>query len=301
MELQSAKLRARVKRRQTYRRLTIIGVVAAIILVLVVGFYYAYTASTAIDSLIGRPVSSADIASLKQLSLSPYGPAGTSMLSSIKDYTGTPLTSGGKPLVVYIGADYCPFCAVQRWSIILSLMRFGNFSNLLYMASSPSEGDYPTFTFYGSTYTSKYVTFQAFEAQDRNSQPLQTVPSNYSSIWSSYGSGFPFMDFGNRYIVPTAMLYPNALGGKNWTQVMGDIRTGDTIGTQIKESANVITALICKLTGNQPTSVCNQSPINGLTISIASYSPGSLGLVPQTGTPSQTASPAVTAARIQYT
>ena len=33
-----------------------------------------------------------------------------------KAITGQPaLTADGKPLVVYIGAEYCPYCAAQRW------------------------------------------------------------------------------------------------------------------------------------------------------------------------------------------
>ena len=41
-----------------------------------------------------------------------------------------PLTSDGKPLVVYIGAEYCPFCAAERWPMVVALSRFGTFSGL---------------------------------------------------------------------------------------------------------------------------------------------------------------------------
>src|SRR5574342_1244952 len=41
-----------------------------------------------------------------------------------------PLTSDGKPLVVYLGAEYCPFCAAQRWGLVVALPRFGTFDNL---------------------------------------------------------------------------------------------------------------------------------------------------------------------------
>src|SRR3972149_2116992 len=26
-------------------------------------------------------------------------------------------TATGKPIVIYVGADYCPFCASERWSL----------------------------------------------------------------------------------------------------------------------------------------------------------------------------------------
>jgi hypothetical protein len=204
------------------------------------------------------------------------------MLSDVKSYNGTALA--GKPLVVFIGADYCEYCAVQRWSLIMALMRFGNFSNLTYMASSVADGNYPTFSFYGSTYTSQYLVFQSFEQDNRAGQPLQAVPSNYSTIHSQYGGGFPFMDFGNRYIVAESMLEPQALGGQNWAGVFNDINTSNTIGSQIKVAANVITALICKLTNNQPSSVCDQSSISSLTTLLVSYNPASPGTVLQAKT-----------------
>lgn len=274
-----------MKKRRMYRRLTIVAVVVGIPLLLILGFYFAYVSSTANDSRINKPVTSADMAMLKQISLVPYGPSGSSMLSDVKNHSGTPFAVDGKPLVICIGADYCPYCAGQRWSLIMALMRFGNFSNLLYMTSSSSEGDYPTFTFHGNAYTSKYIVFQGFEQRDRSNQPLDTVPSNYTAVFSQFGSSYPFMNFGNRYVVPGAMMNPTPLGGQDWAAVFNDISSGNTIGTQIKESANVITALICKLTNDQPSSVCDQSPINGLTLSIAAYAQTSLGTVPQKGPP----------------
>src|SRR4051812_14747932 len=33
------------------------------------------------------------------------------------------LTADGKPLVLYVGAEYCPFCAAQRWAMVQALSR----------------------------------------------------------------------------------------------------------------------------------------------------------------------------------
>ena len=59
------------------------------------------------------------------------------------------LTADGKPVVFYFGAQFCPFCAAERWSLIVALSRFGTFSNLSQINSS--EDNIPTFTFEGST------------------------------------------------------------------------------------------------------------------------------------------------------
>jgi hypothetical protein len=259
--------------------------VVGILLLLIFGFYFAYMTSNQLSPYIGKPVRQADLTTLEQLSFASYGPSGVSMLSDVKPNTGIPFTAGGKPVVVYIGADYCPYCAIQRWSLIMALMRFGNFSNLSYMASSPSEGDYPTFTFHNSSYTSKYLVFHGYEQENRNYQAQDTVPSNYTSLFEQYKSYYPFTNFGNKYAISGAMADPGPLGGQNWAGVFKDISTGTTVGTQIKEAANVMTAVICKLTGDQPSSVCNQSPINGLTLELTSYGPVSPRTVSQTGAP----------------
>src|SRR6185312_6914517 len=34
------------------------------------------------------------------------------------------LTSKGLPEVVYVGAEYCPYCAAERWGTIIALDRF---------------------------------------------------------------------------------------------------------------------------------------------------------------------------------
>ena len=40
------------------------------------------------------------------------------------------LTADGKPEVLYVGAEYCPFCAAERWPVVVALSRFGTWSGL---------------------------------------------------------------------------------------------------------------------------------------------------------------------------
>ncbi len=78
---------------------------------------------------------------------------------------GTALTSGGKPEVLYLGGEYCPYCAAQRWAMVNALSRFGTFSGLTTTHSSSTDVDpnTPTWTFYKSTYTSNYLVFTPVE------------------------------------------------------------------------------------------------------------------------------------------
>ena len=54
--------------------------------------------------------------------------------------SGAPLTSGGKPEMLYMGAEYCPYCAAERWSMIVALSRFGTFNGLTTTRSAARNG-----------------------------------------------------------------------------------------------------------------------------------------------------------------
>jgi hypothetical protein len=266
-------MRARARRRRFARRVTILVSLLVIGISLAVGIYFVSTAGGAgsVDSRIGQLVSTSDFASLYRLSLQPYGdsPSAT-MAGTVQIFAASPFLSNGKPVVVYVGGDFCPYCAIQRWSLIVAMMRFGNFTDLHYMASSVAEGDYATFTFKGSSYGSTYVAFRPYEAADRNNQPQESVPANYSAAWQGAGSRFPFMNFGDKYVVSGSMIsQPGLLQGKNWTQILTSIRTDDSTGALIRQSANMITAVVCKLTGGSPASVCSAPPIGSQVVGLA--------------------------------
>jgi len=266
-------LRARQKKRQQTRRLTIVVTVVIIAISIAVGIYFVSTANggTGLDKYDGVLVSTQDRSSLQSVSDQPYGPPATSaMQTQVESYNGAQFISNGKPVVVYVGAEYCPYCAVERWALIMALERFGNFTNLHYTTSANDEGDYATFTFVGSSYTSNYIAFRGYEDEDRSLIPLQTVPSNYSAVWASFGSGFPFLDFGNTFVIRVSVLpFPDIIGGKNWTAILNDISTSDSVGLQIREAANLITGVICKITQDSPAAVCSASPISTSTSSVA--------------------------------
>jgi hypothetical protein len=277
-----------MKKRQRTRTITWVVIAAVVIAAVIVVAYYLSTLSSGRSKLDGKPVSPEIYASLQSIAQSSkYGPydskqvAVCSNLCAVKPGGGTPFASSGKPIIVFIGADYCPLCAFQRWPLAITMMRFGNLTNLLYMQSSPtdSEPNTYTFSFYGYHYTSKYITVQAYEEKDVSGNPLQTVPSNYSTLFNTYGAGYPFLEFNNKYILEGAYFVPDNYAGLNWTQIIQQIRNPNTqISTQVMESANALTALICNLTGNNPANVCNNPSITALSSSLVSYqtTPGSV-------------------------
>jgi thiol-disulfide isomerase/thioredoxin len=188
---------------------------------------------------------------------------------------GTPLTSGGKPEVLYVGAEYCPYCAAQRWAMVNALSRFGTFTGLTTSHSSSTDAypNTPTFTFYKSTYKSDYVTFTPVEETTNTIDPktnnyaiLQVPTTAQQQIMQTYdpgtngqGGAIPFIDIGNKYVQVGNLspLTPTLLAGKTWAQIGAAMNDpSSAIGKAIIGNANYMTAAICKLTNNQPAAVC---------------------------------------------
>lgn len=184
--------------------------------------------------------------------------------------TQPPLTLNGKPEILYIGANYCPYCAVTRWGLIIALLRFGTFTNLRYMTSNESDAfpNTPTFTFYNSTYTSSYISFVAVETTTRNPHnQLQTPTAAQGAIFTKFnpGGGIPFIDFANKSLQLDAPLLPTALQGRNWNSTVSNLTiTNTSVSQALVGSADVFTAEICMITNETPQNVCNQPYISNI-------------------------------------
>lgn len=202
---------------------------------------------------------------------------GSSFPKILTPVTGTPLTANGKPEVLYVGAEYCPFCATERWAMTVALSRFGTFKGVGAIHSDPTDTppSIPTLTFYKSSYTSKYVTFTPVETQTVNKAPLQNPTAQQQALLSKYDAppyvpassagAIPFMDLGNKYILSGASYSYTVLQGKTWNQIADALQTpGNAISQGANGTANMLTAAICKLTNNQPANVCGTSLIKSL-------------------------------------
>lgn len=187
------------------------------------------------------------------------------------------LTSKGLPEILYMGADYCPYCAAQRWAIVTALSRFGSFSNL--GATSSGKNDvYPntqTFSFYGSSYSSKYIGFVGVEMQTNvvsngNYTTLQTPTKQQNTLLTTWdkppytptAGGIPFLDFANKYVMGGASYNPGLLQGLSLQTIAGSLANPTSAPAKaILGTANILTATVCKIDNNQPSNVCNSSYI----------------------------------------
>jgi hypothetical protein len=218
-----------------------------------------------------------DISSVPSSTLDSIG-SGGAYAKTVSPISAPALTSGGKPEILYMGGEYCPYCATERWAIVQALSRFGTFSGLhgIHSSSTDVYPSTPTLTFYGSHYTSKYLTFTPVETAGlTDGSTLQTPTSAQSKLFSKYDyppyisateeGAIPFIDLGGKYLIHGAQYDPQVLAGKTWAEVAAALSDKSTAIAQGADgAANILTATICKLTNNQPSSVCSSSTITSL-------------------------------------
>jgi hypothetical protein len=180
------------------------------------------------------------------------------------------LTANGKPEVLFIGAEYCPFCAAQRWPLVVALSRFGSFSGLSATHSSTTDvyPDTKSFSFYGSTYTSASLDFTSVELE--SNQPsgnsyttLQTPNAAQSALFSTYDAApyttqpgsIPFLDIGNKYVSIGAGFTPQVLQGLSMQQIAAQLNDKNSpVAAAVDGEANRIVAAITAATGIKPNS-----------------------------------------------
>ena len=275
--------RAAERRRQVRNRIFIaIGAVVVIVAVVVVFVVFAANKkSPSTKSSANGPTGAAlskvvsDTTSVPASTLATVG-AGTVTSPPSALANGTPLTSGGKPEMLYIGAEYCPYCAFERWGMVVALSRFGTFKGLSTTHSSSTDQfpNTPTWTFYKSSYTSKYLVFSSVEettnqlaSNGQGYTPLQTPTAAQQALLAKYdappyvpsaGKGaIPFVYIGGKYLINGASVTPSVLAGKTWASIASSLKDpNNDVAKAVNGTANFITAAICKTTGNQPASAC---------------------------------------------
>jgi thiol-disulfide isomerase/thioredoxin len=177
-------------------------------------------------------------------------------------------TKGGLPVVFYFGAEFCPYCATERWAMVLALSQFGTFKNLSSIASTPNDSSgidsVPTFTFYKSTYTSKYFKFEPVETSTVDEKTLQSPNKAQTQIVVKYDSGqtIPFVYFNGKAILSGAEYNPTLLTKGTFLQDAQSIIGGtSSLSTSVYFNAGAIVSDICHMTGGKgPANVCKAFP-----------------------------------------
>jgi Domain of unknown function (DUF929) len=270
---------AGAKRAEKRQRMLLAGGAVAVVLVVVIGVVLYATLHKTKNNFSEFPVGGKPLPASVQKNVTsvPVSTLSSVATGSVLSYnsrpltagSGAPLTSNGKPEMLYIGAEFCPYCAAMRWSMAVALSRFGTLSPFHGIRSSSTD-IYPstaTLTFYRSHYSSKYLTFTAVENKKVDeTQILQPTTPQQQAIWQRYepnGTGYPFIVFSNKLAMTLPLFNPAVLHGLDWQQISAQLHNpGSKVAQGALGGANLITAAICRMTGNQPASVCASPPIS---------------------------------------
>jgi uncharacterized protein DUF929 len=266
---EQAALAARRNRNRTIgiASILLVVVIVAALIIVKVGGGGGNSGASVSSPPAGTPIPAGITNKLTSVPLSTLAAAPTSGVSSPSAISDPKLTADGKPELLFIGAEFCPICATERWAMYVALSKFGTFSPQPgRIHSAVRDGDIPTITFYDTTYTSPYLTFTPVETT--TNQPngnyyvtLQSPTAAELKIWEAHtNQSFPFLDFAGKADLTTAQYDPSLLeGGLTFDQIASDVgNNSTTIGADIDASAKILIQTICsKMTGSKPASVCS--------------------------------------------
>jgi len=182
-----------------------------------------------------------------------------------------PHVSGGHPLTIFLGGQFCPFCASMRWPFVKALSRFGTFSGLGQITSQQGTDGFNSIGSYDMTkaaFRSDYVALRMVEVADVNGNPLQNPDAETAALVNQFDpqGSIPFVLVGGSYVAQLPYS-PALLQGKTFQQILDEVNSSNPgeVGRAIDAEADGITAIICKTDGAQPTQVCEQPTIQTLS------------------------------------
>jgi thiol-disulfide isomerase/thioredoxin len=274
--------RAAERRTEQRRRILLVSGCVLVVVAVVVAFIIVKVSSGPAKSTAspngptGAALASVikDVTTVPASTLDKVGDGGGSVEAKPKAISGTSLTSNGKPEVLYMGAEYCPYCAAERWAVIVALSRFGTISGLSTIHSASVNGagqaepypNTPTWTFVKSKFTSPYFTFTPVEMEtnipDKSTgeyTTLQNPTAAQTALINKYSTdgSIPFIYFDGKAVISGASYNAGVLSGLSWATIASDLHNpSSSVAKAVLGTANYITAAICKTTNNAPASAC---------------------------------------------
>ena len=171
----------------------------------------------------------------------------------------------GKLLVFFMGAEYCPYCAAERWAIVRALQKYGRWSGLKQAISAARDEPFlnlPTYDLTEAAYTSPHIEFVAREIEDREFKPLQKLLENEEKLLKQYNSEkqIPFLLIGGRFMQIEAGFTPKIFIGHTFRQTETELKKAESeIRKTIDAEANIIRALLCVV--GLPAELCKETGV----------------------------------------
>ncbi len=268
-----------------------VGLVIVIVAVLVIVKLASSSSTSTTDFTPVTPAPATVVHDVTNIPTSVYNTVGITspqvQVSPPTILTGQPpLTLAGQtPAMLYYGAEYCPYCAAERWAMTAALSRFGTWSNLKTTASSHTDvyAATHTFSYYGATFTSPYLTFSGVEQYSNVPtadggclhHPAEPDQAKSATCIKTYSSSkfnpnatttgeisFPFVNINNLALFSGASYNPGVLANLSWSDIAGGLSDPTNPATQaIVATSNYMSAAICASTKGAPASVCASSGV----------------------------------------
>ncbi len=287
-------------RKKSRRSLYLVLGVLATITVFIIGLvllqrWQTIQASTTPGQVTLTPIDPTVLQEVIGVSQSTWASIGTGGVTQpFTTISGAPPLKGsnGLPQFLYVGGEYCPNCAAERWAMLNALSRFGTFQNVSQIHSY--EGNISTFSFEGSSYSSQYVDFMPREIDgntvDSSGQyvTLDTLTIDQQQLLSQNDSGgsIPFIDVGNSYkLIGASYQYTTLEDGSanplSWQDIASSLgNTSSPIAQNILGTANYLTAAICNIDGQMPTNVCQVTAVQQIEQSLGKTALTTRGMPP---------------------
>jgi uncharacterized protein DUF929 len=253
----------------------------AVVLVIVIALVVVKIGSGASKPKSGPPTVAAAAVVVTQVTHVPAATLDTIGAGSVttppKAVSGPALTANGKPQVLYVGGEFCPYCAAERWGVAVALSRFGTLDNLGQTTSSPSDAFPSTasLSFHGASFTSSTIAFTGKEIYSNQVSgdayaKLDTLTASEAALMKKYDAppyvpssskgAIPFLDIGGKYVISGSSFSPAVLKGKTHAQIAAALADPTSaVAKGVLGTANVVTAAICQTTAQLPATVCQSA------------------------------------------
>lgn len=262
----------------------VVAVVVAFVAVRLITGGTSNSAKGAAVDAVPAPVMQ-DVSGVPMSAFDEVGTGGKLQLAYPVTLKGQIPRIGGKPVVMYLGADYCPFCAAERWPLVVALSRFGTFRNLRTTLSGSQDvyPNTPTFSFHGASYSSPYISFQGAETYTNtlvngSYTPLDQPTRLEAQLFTRYDGppyfsrqgSIPFIDFGNRWALAGSGYDPATLAGQTMAGIAAALKDPSSpIAQGILGVSNTLSAAVCSIDGGKPASVCQSSGVRAAANKLA--------------------------------
>ena len=169
----------------------------------------------------------------------------------------------GKLFVFFMGAEFDPYCAAERWAIVRSLQKFGQWDGLKQTISAARDEPFlnlPTYDFTKATYTSPHIEFVAREIKDREFNPLQKLLKTEEKLLRKFNpkKEIPFLLIAGRFTQIGSGFTPKIFIGHTFRQTETELKKVESeIRKTIDDEANIISALLC--VSGLPPELCKEA------------------------------------------